>query len=136
MSLLNERLGLLHLSCIERLRINVEAGSWMQGVDNEEADKKRERGDHFKIEQSFDPDPAKLFQVAHRGDAVNNGAEDDRCNDHLDQIDESISQRFEVLTQTRVYVADHDAEQNRDQNLDIKNAVPRFPGSRVVHEGN
>src|ERR1700693_5268727 len=108
MSLLEERLGLLHLSCIQRLRINVEAGSWMQRVDNEEADKKRERGNHFKIEQSLDADPAKLFLVAHRGDAVNNGAEDDRCNDHLDQVDESISQGFQVLTQTWVQVADHD----------------------------
>ena len=67
---------------------------------------------------------------------MNDRAKDDRRDDHLDQTHESISQRFQVLTQTRVNVADHDAEEDGNENLDIKNAIPRFPLSRIVHERN
>jgi hypothetical protein len=65
---------------------------------------------------------------------VDHRAKDDRRNNHLDQIDESISQRFQAFTQTRVNVPNHDAEHDSDENLDIKNAIPRFPGGRILHE--
>ena len=67
---------------------------------------------------------------------MNDRAKDDRRDDHLDQTHESISQRFQALAQTRVDVADHDAEEDANENLDIKNAIPGFPFSRIVHERN
>jgi hypothetical protein len=84
-------------------------------------------GDDFEIEQSLDPDPAKFFHVAHRGDSMNDRAKDDRHDVHLDQTHESISQRFQALAETRINVADHDAEEDANENLDIKNAIPGFP---------
>ena len=67
---------------------------------------------------------------------MNDRAKDDRRDARLDQTHESVSQRFQVLTQTRVNVADHDAEEDGNENLDVKNAIPGFPFSRIVHERN
>src|SRR5271170_7614617 len=100
MSLLGERLRLLKRRWIKRFRIDVEPGARLQNVDDDETDKKRERGDNFKIEKSLDPDPSEFFQIAHGGDTVDDRAEDDRRNDHLDQIDEAITERFQVFTET------------------------------------
>jgi hypothetical protein len=65
MGLLRERLGLLHLSWIQGFWINVETDSRMEGVDNDQSNEKRHRGNNLKIKQCFNPDPAKFFQVAH-----------------------------------------------------------------------
>ena len=72
-------------------------------VDHDQPDNQRQRGDHLKIEQRLDPDPAKLSSVAHRGDAVDDRAEDDRRDDHLDQVDEAIAERFQALAEIRVW---------------------------------
>jgi hypothetical protein len=136
MSLLRERLRLLKLRWIKRFWINVEPGARLQNVDDDEPDKKRKRGDDFKIEKSLDPDPPKLLQVAHGGDTVHDRAEDYRRNDHLDQIDESIAERFQAFTETRVQVANYDPDKDGDDNLDVENSVPGFFFGRVMHERN
>ena len=136
MSLLGKRLRLLKLRRIKRFGIDVEPGARLQNVDDDEPDKKRERGDDFKIEKSLDPDPPEFFEIAHGGDTVDDRAEDDRRNDHLDQINESITERFQVFTEIRVQVADYDSDKDGHEDLDVENSVPGFFFSRVMHERN
>ena len=47
---------------------------------------------------------------------------------HLDQIHEPVSERLQTLAQIRKLIADNDSNEYRDQNLDIKDPVPRFLG--------
>jgi hypothetical protein len=47
---------------------------------------------HLEIDQRLDPDPADLLEVAHLGHADHHGAEDDRRQQHLDQLDEAVGQ--------------------------------------------
>ena len=47
-------------------------------LHDDQADDEREGGDDFEIEQRLAADAPELLQVAHRGDAVDHGAEDDR----------------------------------------------------------
>jgi hypothetical protein len=49
-SLLHERLGLLDLGGIQGFRINIKPGAWLQSVDNDQADKKRERRDGLEVD--------------------------------------------------------------------------------------
>ena len=67
----------------------------LQHVHDDESDDERERGDDFKIEQRLAADAPELLQVAHRGDAMHDGAEDDRRDDHLHELDEAVAERLQ-----------------------------------------
>ena len=87
-------------------------------------DDQRESGDDFEVEQRLAADAAELLQIAHRGDAVDDGAEDDRRDDHLDQLDEAVAERLERFAELRKEMADDDAERDGDQHLDVENPIP------------
>ena len=44
-----------------------------------------------KIQHRLDADPARLFHVIHSSDAGDDGAENNRPDQHLNQLDESIA---------------------------------------------
>ena len=59
----------------------------------------------------------------HTGDAHHHCAEDDRCDHHLDQFDEKRSERFERYAPGWIEPANETANDDRDEDLDIKHPV-------------
>ena len=59
----------------------------------------RERGHDLEVEQRLEADAADLLHVLHAGDAVHDRAEDDRRDEHLDQLDEGVAERLHRLAQ-------------------------------------
>ena len=51
-------------------------------------------------------------------------AEDHRRDHHLDQRDEAVTQRLQLLAEIGIQISDQDAERDRDQNLHIEDLVP------------
>ena len=109
---------------IDRGRIDVEAGAGLEDFADDQADRERHRRDHLEIDQRLQADPADALQVAHRGDAVHHGAEDHRRDHHLDQRDEAVAERLQLLAEIGIEMSDQDTEQDRDQNLDVEDLVP------------
>jgi len=62
-------------------------------------------------------------------------AEDDRRDDHLYQLDETVSQRFERFTGIREEPPDQNADEDGDKNLNVKNPIPGLSSRRFLHGG-
>ena len=78
-------LGLDELRDIAATR-EQHTGSGLGEIDNRQAQEERNRGDDLKIKQSLAAHSADLLQVAATGDADDQGREDERRDDRLDQI--------------------------------------------------
>jgi hypothetical protein len=49
-----------------------------------------------------------------------NDTEDDRCEHHLDQLDEHVAERLHIDTQGGMEVAQGDTGEHADEDLDIE----------------
>jgi hypothetical protein len=114
----------LHRPGIERGRIDVEAFAGLQQIADQKPERERDRRHRLEVDQRLHADPAHLLEIAHGADAVHDGAEDHRCDHHLDQRDETVAQRFESDAGVRKEMADEDADGDRDQDLNVENRIP------------
>ncbi len=64
---------------VERGGIDVHAAAGMEQVDGDQAHQQRDGGDDFKVDERLGADAAYLSDVAHAGDADDDGGEDDRA---------------------------------------------------------
>ena len=64
---------------------------------------------------------------------MNHGAEDDRRDQHFDQLDEAVTERFQRTPAFRKAIADADADKNRDENLNVEDAIPGFARDGCSH---
>src|SRR6266542_395115 len=78
----------------------------LHDVDDDQADHHGDCGQDLEVDQRLQADPADHAQVVHGGDAVDDGAEDDRRDHHLHQSDEAVAQRFQIGTDRRPEPAD------------------------------
>ncbi|MNF77576.1 hypothetical protein D3C84_597260 [compost metagenome] len=113
---------------IQRLHINVEPRARMQRMRRQQADQQRKAGDDFEVQQRLATDPADLFHVVHAGDSRDHCAEDDRADDHLDQLDETVTQRLEVDADLRPEMADHNAQRDGDEHLHVEGSQQFLDG--------
>ncbi|MNP44791.1 hypothetical protein D3C76_1386680 [compost metagenome] len=91
-ALVVRRLGITgNGSGIQRRRIDVHANAWLEQVYPYQTDDQRQGGQDLEIHQRLETDTADFLQVLHAGDATDNRAEDDRRNQHLDQLDECVA---------------------------------------------
>ena len=60
-------------------------------------DHQREGRDDLEIDQRLDADAADLLGILDMRDAGNHGAEDDRRDHHLDQLDEAVAERLDPV---------------------------------------
>ena len=81
---------------IQRRRIDVHSGTGLHHVNNDKTDDQRNRTDHFKIKQCNRTGAAYSFHTFHACNAGNDSTEDDRCDDHLDELNEGITKRFHL----------------------------------------
>ncbi|MGX1319842.1 hypothetical protein AB7M17_003295 [Bradyrhizobium sp. USDA 377] len=109
---------------VDRRGVDVEAVSGLEDLADQQTDCERDGRDRLEIDQRLQPDPADPLEIAHRGDAVHHGAEDDRRDHHLDQRDEAVAERLQGLAEIGIEIADEHAEHDRDQHLDVKDLVP------------
>ncbi|MNR18403.1 hypothetical protein D3C85_1351310 [compost metagenome] len=98
---------------VEGRRIDVHARTRLHQVDPDQPDHQRQGGQYFEVQQRLEADPADAFEALHAGNATDHGAEDDRCNQHLDQLDKRVAQRLHFLAEAGVEMAEDDAEHNR-----------------------
>ncbi len=62
-------------------------------------------------------------------------AENHRRDHHLDQRDEAVAERLQLLAEIGLEIADQDADRDRDQHLHIEDFVPGLVmvGGRTDH---
>src|SRR6185369_16930144 len=66
------------------------------------------------------------LHVLHAGDADHHGAEDDRRDHHLDQLDEGVAQRLHRLAGGRPEVAEHHTDHDGHDDLEVQRPVKGF----------
>ncbi|GCC46520.1 hypothetical protein chiPu_0030416, partial [Chiloscyllium punctatum] len=126
----------------DRLRVRcgiAEARSGLHEIADQQSDHQREGRDDLEIDQRLDADAADLLGVLDMRDARDHGAEDDRRDHHLDQLDEAVAERLDPLVGGERWPerANQRAEHDRNQDLDIENFVPRLAaGARRCGRGN
>ncbi len=91
-----------HRFGIQRGRVDIHADARLQHVDHHQANNQGDGTDHFKIEQRDGTGTADRFHAFHTGDAGDHGTENNRCDDHLDQLNESIAERLHLGAQLGV----------------------------------
>ena len=94
----------------------------LENIRHHEADDQREGRHDLEVDQGLDPDAPNLAQVAHPADARDHGGEDDRGDQHLDELDEGVTEGLELRTVGRFKVTQCDAENDGDQDLNIEMA--------------
>jgi len=112
----------------------VQTGARVQDVAHDQADRQRERRHHQEVAQCQHADLADLGRLRDRADAKHDRAEDDRRDHHLDQVHETVAERFQALGETGCGEAHHDAERHRDEHGEVQVvrlvAAGRRPGVR------
>ena len=111
---------------VDRREVGVEAGARLHDIGDDQADRQRKRRHHFKVQQSLAADATDFLDVVHAGDAGHDGAKDDWCDDHLDQLDEAITERLHGDCIEWRKQPEQDAAGNRKQYLDIQYFIKWF----------
>ena len=62
---------------------------------------------------------AGFLDTAHAGNADDHRRKNDRRQQHADQLDEQVAERFEFDPDVRVKVAEQDAGRDADEDLDV-----------------
>ncbi|MNE15895.1 hypothetical protein D3C80_1088200 [compost metagenome] len=78
------------------VQVNVGAAADPRGKGKHQADDQGDGGQDFEVDHRFQADAPDLFQVAGTGDAADHHAEHDQPDQHLDQLDEAVTEGFEL----------------------------------------
>ena len=111
---------------VERRRVDVHPAPGCTTLTIDEADDQRERADDLEVEQRVAAGLADLLHVLHAGDADDDRAEDDRRDDHLDQLDEAVAERLHRRAGLGKEVAEQNADDDRDDHLEVERLVERL----------
>ena len=111
---------------VDRGWIDIEAVARFKDLAYDQANGKRQCRDDFEVDKRLQTDASDALQIAHRGDAVHHGAEYHRCDHHLDQRNEAVTEWLQSLAEVRIVVPDQDSERDRNQNLNVEDRVPRL----------
>ncbi len=98
--------------------LDVHARARAPQVHPDQRHRQRHRGHGLEIDQRLDRHPARAPHVAHPGDAVDDGAEDHRRDDHPDQGDEEVAQRLHRRPQVGLQPAQQGARSHGEQDLE------------------
>jgi len=100
--------------------VNVGATADAGGEGKHQADDQGQGRQHFEVDHRLQADTPDLLQIAGAGNAADHNAEHDQADEHLDQLDEAITQGFELQGQVgEAQAADHakgEAEHNLEEN--------------------
>jgi hypothetical protein len=107
-------------------RIDIEPATGLEDFANQQPNGQSNRRYGLEIDQRFQADPANALEIAHRGNAVHDGAENHRRDHHLDQGDETVTERLQLLAEMWIEIPDQHTERDCDQDLQIQDLVPRL----------
>jgi hypothetical protein len=79
-----------------------------------------------KIEQRLEADPPDFLHVAHPGYADDDGHEDDRSDQHADDLDEGIAEWLHLDGEAGRNQTKQDAQGDGNQHLDVHVFVKRL----------
>jgi hypothetical protein len=99
-------------SCIERRHVDIEPAPRVHQVPHHQSDNQSQRGDDLEVEQRFSTDAAHFAQIPHACDARHHGAEDHHRDEHRDQADEGIAERFHCDRMCRAEITERDREED------------------------
>ena len=103
------------------VRIDPDAG--LDEVDEGQAQEQGDRRHDLEIDEGLDPHPADGLQVAVAGDADDEGGEDERGDDRLDEADEDDAQRPEGFTGLGKERSDEESEPHADEDVQRQAAL-------------
>ena len=118
---------------VERIRVNVHANAGLNDIHNHEANDQRNRTYHLEIQERHAAGFADFFHVLHAGNADDHRAENDRRDDHLDQLDEAIAEGLHRLAILRREMPQQHANHDSGDDLKIQRLVNRFWADIGVH---
>ena len=123
----------IRLCCVSRQRSGIQLGDigiharpWLNDADHQQTDRQSKSRDDFKIEQRLGADPTDLLHVLHSRDAGYHGTKDNRCDDHLDQLDEAVAQRFHGRTGFGKEMPEQNTDEDCRQYLDVQTLINFF----------
>ena len=90
-----------HGGGVQLADVHVHADTGLKHKGQHQTQAQGEGGEYLKVDQRLDADPAHALQVARAGDAMHHHAEHQHRDDHFDQLDESITQGFELDRELR-----------------------------------
>ncbi len=88
-----------------------------------------EDGQDVEQAHRLDQRLADLLRVAQRGDAADDGAEDDRRDHHLHELDEAVAQRLERRAEIGPVVSNGDAEGQANRGPGCRDASTAWRGA-------
>ena len=98
----------------------------LEHVGDDQPDDEGQGGHDLEIEERLEADAADRPQVAHAADAGDDSGEDDRTDEHLDQLDEGVAQRLEGGPEFRLEVAEQNARHDAEQHLTVETGDESF----------
>ncbi|MCY1175704.1 hypothetical protein D9M73_159530 [compost metagenome] len=102
-----------HAAGVQGADVDMHAGARLDHVHHHQANDQGDGRDDFEIEQRVATGLAHRLHALHASDTADHSAEDDRGNDHFDQFDEPVTQRFQGNAGLRVEVAQQDTDGDR-----------------------
>src|SRR4029077_897308 len=72
-----------------------KANAGTADIDGQQTDHKRQRGEHLEVDEALDADAADSLQVAVSRNSCDEGGEDQRSDDRLDESKEDIAEDTE-----------------------------------------
>ena len=109
-----------HRFRIQRGRVNVHARARLYHVDNNQADNQRDGTDNLEVQQGNRPRTPDRLHAFHASDTGHHGTEDDRRDDHFDELNERVAKRFHLRAQLRVVVTEQNTDGDGCQDLEVK----------------
>jgi hypothetical protein len=96
----------------------------VQDVADDEPDDQCDGRHDEEVADGERADLADFRGLGHRPDAEHDRAEDDRADHHLDQVDEGLAERLQVLPDLRPDKTDEDAGRDRGHDGDVEEMRP------------
>ncbi len=109
-----------HGARVERSGIDVQPSARTQHVRDHEAEHERDARHHLEVQQCLEADATDLLQALHPRNAHRDRAEDHQRNQHLDETDEGVAERFHFDAEHGPEVTDENTGGKSDQDLHVE----------------
>src|SRR6516162_636937 len=121
---------------IERRGIDGKPSARMNDNSNGDSYDQRERRNALEINQRFDANLANFLEIGHSCDALDEDTENHRRDHHANESDEDVAKRPEGDAGFRRGAANENTNEDGDEDLNIKDGVPRLACARRLGAGH
>ena len=124
------------LGNVDVLRRERNAGAGFGEIDHRQSNKKSRGGSDLEKDERFESHAANFFQRARARDAYDDGRENQRRDDRLDQINENVAEKINFVSPFGFQPSDHGADHEADHDLS-RQRIPicrlAAVGLRLIH---